>query len=172
MLSLGRTGRAHMDLIYPWTVVLGRRLGHYAREPPGQEYWGVARVPLAAASCLLSPISLVFLLHALHSWSGAQREKQGHHSGCWDRPCSASTYMEESGISERHQDVLGATCRHGCQRRRQDLGAVLRILQTKHRRGSNRMLHPQHTVQPAASTAEPAALLSDEKTEAEAECFI
>lgn len=158
-----------MDLIYPWTVVLGRGLGYYAREPPGQEYWGVARVPLAAAGCLLSPISLVFLCHVLHSWSGAQREKQGHHSGCWDRPCSVSTYMEEGSISERHQDVLGATCRHGCQGRRQDLRTVLRILQTKHRRGSNRMIH---TVLPAASTAEPAALLSDEKTEAEAECSI
>lgn len=158
-----------MDLIYPWTVVLGRGLGHYAREPPGQEYWGVARVPLAAAGCLLSHISLVFLCHVLHSWSGAQREKQGHHSGCWDRPCSASTYMEEGSVSERHQDVLGATRRHGCQGRRQDLGTVLRILQTKHRRGSNRMLH---TVLPAASTAEPASLLSDEKTEAEAECSI
>lgn len=35
MLSLGRAGRAHVDLIYPWTVALGRGLSHYVREPPG-----------------------------------------------------------------------------------------------------------------------------------------
>lgn len=44
-----------------------------------------AKVPLAAAGCLLSPISLVFLFQVSYSWIGAQREKQGHHSGCQDR---------------------------------------------------------------------------------------
>lgn len=44
-----------------------------------------ARVPLAAVGCLLSPISLAFLLQVLHSWNGAQRKKKlGHHYGLWD----------------------------------------------------------------------------------------
>lgn len=46
-----------------------------------------ARVPLAAMGCLLSPISLAFLLQVLHSWNGAQRKKKkklGHHCGLWD----------------------------------------------------------------------------------------
>lgn len=38
-----------------------------------------ARVPLAAARCLLSPISPVFPLQVLYNWSGAQREKLGCH---------------------------------------------------------------------------------------------
>lgn len=67
MLSLGRAGRAHMDLIYPWTVVPGRGLGLYVREPQGRRTGAWARVPLAAASCLLSPISLVFPLQVLYS---------------------------------------------------------------------------------------------------------
>lgn len=54
LLSLGRAGRAHMDLIYPWTGVLGRGLGHYVREPPGQEYWGLDQHSLG--SCWLPAV--------------------------------------------------------------------------------------------------------------------
>lgn len=73
-----------MGLIYPWTMVRGRGLGHYVREPPGRRTGAWARVPLAAAGCLLSSISLAFLLQVLCSWNGAQREELSHHYGRWD----------------------------------------------------------------------------------------
>lgn len=159
-----------MDLIYPWTAWC--QAEGWAPMPgslQGRSTGVWARVPLAAAGGLLSAISLV-----LDRWSGAQRERQGHHSGRRDRPRSASTYMDEGGTSQRHQDVLRATRGHGRQGRGQDLGAVLRVLQTKHRRGSNRMLqspHPQHTVLPpqGASSLHSSRRLQphflDEKTE-------
>lgn len=84
LLSLGRAGRAHMDLIYPWAVVLGRGLGHCVREPPGQEYWGLGQRSLGSCWLPAVPISLAFLLQVLYSWNGAWREKPGHHYGRWD----------------------------------------------------------------------------------------
>lgn len=45
----------------------------------------------------------------------------------------ACTHLEEGGISQAHWDGLGATRGHGCQGRRQDLGTVLRALQSKHK---------------------------------------
>lgn len=85
LLSLGRAGRAHVDLIYPRTVALGRGLSHYVREPPGQEYWGLGQGSLGSCWLPAVPHQPCFcLLQVLHSWNGAQREKLGHHYGRWD----------------------------------------------------------------------------------------
>lgn len=86
-LGLGRAGRAHMDLIYPWTSGLGRGLGHYVREPPGQEDWGLGQGSLGSYGlpavphqpCVPAPS-----LTQLEWGSEKKKKKLGHHCGLWD----------------------------------------------------------------------------------------
>lgn len=113
--------------------------GPLCQGAPGQEDWGLGQGSLG--SCWLPAVP-----HqpCLPTPSLIQLERKAGTVWGPHRTCLASTYMEEGSLSQRHQDVLGATGGHGRQGRGQDLGAVLRALQTKHRKESNKMVQSPH----------------------------